>query len=187
MLFLGTILSDRWTHIWCWSKHLQQRGGFCGIGERIWECWLENSFKNIWKWHFQDCDQDRIENERRQPGGHTWGPWEGGEGGGVALSSERWRQGAWPLSLYPTQGGIYIRGRQQTKKERKQVKRPITLSPEISPRLIRDRPPTFKRGVPEALGARRPSSKHVCPHVGRRDRRSSIPWRQLGLGLEGQR
>lgn len=60
--------------------------------------------------------ETKKEQHRGVSGGHTWGPREGGEGGGVALSTQRWRQGAWPLSFYPTQGGIYIRERQKTQK-----------------------------------------------------------------------
>lgn len=48
-------------------------------------------------------------------------------------------------------------------------------------------PRTFQRGVPEALGAQRPSGEHVRPHVGRRDRGSPIPRRQLGLRLQDER
>lgn len=50
-----------------------------------------------------------------------------------------------------------------------------------------DRPRTFQRGVSEALGARWPSGEHVRPHVGRRDGRSPIPRRQLGLRLQGEK
>lgn len=50
-----------------------------------------------------------------------------------------------------------------------------------------DRPRTFQRGVSEALGARWPSGEHVRPHVGRRDGRSPIPCRQLGLRLQGEK
>ena len=97
----------------------------------------------------------------------------------MALSSKRRRQGARPLSFYPAQGGICIRER-----DNRQTSEAIDLIRSKNTNSDTDRPLTFQWGVSEALGARRPGGEHVRPHVGGRDRRSSIPRRQLGLGLE---
>lgn len=72
-------------------------------------------------------------------------------------------------------------------KEDRRVRESISFTPKISIPPARDQSLTFQRGVSEALGARWPSGEHVRPHVGGRDGRRPIPWRQLGLRLEERR
>lgn len=129
-----------------------------------------------------DWDEEGVENK--------------GEGTHLRAVGGRGRRGRGSELPAPTTGSLAavfqshtgwdLYERETTGKQVKGIDH-IQITKKKSTLLISIHPPTFQRGVPEALGAQRPSGEHVRPHVGRRDGRSPIPRRQLGLRLQDEK